>query len=131
MIQISIDRNKTIKQHYELATKLKTLRNEGVLIIGSGNIVHNLRMIKWSGNQYPYPWAEDFNSEVKSAILKNDIEKILNYQNIKGANESVPTPEHFIPLIYILGLKNDNEKAAFFAEGFEMGSLSMDDFIVR
>lgn len=130
VIQISIDKNKTPKEHYELAKKLNSLRNEEILIIGSGNIVHNLRMIKWNGNQNPYSWAIDFSSEIKSAILNNDIEKILNYQNTKGAKESVPTPEHFIPLIYILGLKNENEKVSFFEEGFEMGSLSMDSFVV-
>lgn len=131
IIQISIDKNKSTISHYELAEKLKTLRNEGILIIGSGNIVHNLSAIKWNGNKDPYPWAINFNSEIKSAILNNNIEKILNYQNIKGAKESAPTPEHFIPLIYILGLKNDNEKISFFAKGFKMGSLSMDSFIIK
>ena len=131
VIQISIDKNKTLKEHYELAKKLKTLRSEGILIIGSGNIVHNLRMIKCDAGQNPFSWAMNFNSKIKSAILNNNIEEILNYQNIKGAVESVPTSEHFIPLIYILALKNDNEKTSFFAEDFEMGSLSMDEIIIR
>lgn len=131
VIQISIDKNKTLKEHYELAKKLKVLRNEGILIIGSGNIVHNLRMIKWNGEQSPYNWAVNFNSEIKLMVLKNEIKKIFNYNNIYGSKESVPTLEHFIPLIYILALKNDNEQASFFAEGFELGSLSMDSFVVR
>lgn len=131
VIQISIDKNKTPREHYELAIKLQALRDEGALIIGSGNIVHNLRMIKWHGNQDPYDWAISFNSEIKSAILNNDIEKIVNYRNIVGARESVPTAEHFIPLIYIIGLKNHHEKASFFAEGYDMGSLSMDSFIIK
>ncbi len=131
LIQISIDKNKTLKEHCELARKLRSFRDEGVLIIESRNIVHNLGAIKWNENQDPHPWAINFNSEIKFPILNNDIEKILNYKNIKGAKDSVPNPEHFIPLIYILGLKNNNEKALFFVEGFEMGSLSMDSFIVR
>jgi 4,5-DOPA dioxygenase extradiol len=131
VIQISIDRNKTPQEHYELAKKLQIFRDEGVLIIGSGNIVHNLRMIKWNEDSIPYPWAVDFNSEIKSAILNNDIKKIFDYRKIKGSREAVPTHEHFTPLIYILGLHNEAEKASFFAEGFEMGSLSMDSFIIR
>lgn len=131
VVQISIDKNKTPKEHYEFAKKLKTLKNEGVLIIGSGNIVHNLRLIKWDGDEEPYPWAKNFNSEIKLAVFNNEVEKIINYQNIKGSKESVPTAEHFIPLIYIFGLKNNNDKISFFAEGFEMGSLSMDSFIIE
>lgn len=131
VIQLSIDKNKSIQEHYEVAKKLQILRNEGVLIIGSGNIVHNLGAIKWNGDKNPYHWAMHFNSQIKLAILNNDMEKILNYFNINGSKESVPTSEHFIPLVYILGVGKSNEKAEFFTEGFEMGSLSMDSFIVK
>lgn len=129
VVQISIDKKKTPKEHYEFAKKLKDLRKEGVLIIGSGNIVHNLTAIKWNGGD-PYPWASEFSSQIKSAIINNDIDKILNYKNIKGSKESVPSAEHFIPLIYILALKDEKDSISFFAEGFEMGSLSMDSFVV-
>ncbi len=130
-LQLSIDKNKTPQEHYELARKLKQLRKEGVLILGSGNIVHNLRMAKWRGEQAPYPWAIEFNNAIKSAILSKEHDKIVNYQNLNGARESVPTSEHFIPLIYILGLQDEDGKAEIFAEDFVMGSVSMMSVIVR
>lgn len=130
VIQLSIDKNKTPKEHYEIAKKLRVLRHEGVLIIGSGNIVHNLRMIDWNNNQI-YSWATEFNQEIKNAIIANNHEIIINYQKLIGSKQSVPTPEHFIPLMYILGLQMDKEKADIFTDKIEMGSISMTSVIVK
>lgn len=113
VIQLSLDHKKTPQQHYEIAQKLLPLREEGVLIIASGNIVHNLRMLKWDNDQQPYSWAIEFNSAIKNAILNGEHEAIKNYQKFEGAKESVPTPEHFIPLIYILALKKKMRKLKF------------------
>jgi 4,5-DOPA dioxygenase extradiol len=123
VLQLSIDKNKTAAQHYELAKKLRTLRDE-VLIIGSGNIVHNLGRINW-GTSHPYDWAINFNDEIKNALLANDHQKIIEFNKIKDAKLAVPTPEHFLPLLYILAQQAENEKCEIFCEGIELGSISM------
>jgi len=124
VIQLSIDHNKTTQQHYELAKKLRVLREEKILIIGSGNIVHNLRMIDWHSKQ-AYPWAVEFNNSIVEAIEKNDHETILNFVKISGAKNSVPTSEHFIPLLYVLALQEKGEKVELFCNRMELGSISM------
>jgi 4,5-DOPA dioxygenase extradiol len=123
-IQLSLDRNKTLEHHFELAQKLRILREEGVLIIGSGNIVHNLRLLDWRG-QTTYSWAREFNEEIKRALLAKDFQAILNYQNFPGAKESVPSAEHFLPLIYILGLMGEGEKIEIFNDQIALGSIAM------
>lgn len=128
-VQLSLDVDKTLQEHYEIAKRLRVLQSDGVLIVGSGNVVHNLRMLKWSGQQDPYPWALSFNEIVRKAIIAKSHEEILNYQSIEGWENSVPTPEHFIPLLYILALQI--EEVRVFVEGFEMAALSMMSLIVE
>lgn len=123
VVQLSIDKNKTPRQHYELAKKLRTLRDD-VLIIGSGNVVHNLGVIKWHAKD-PYDWAIKFDSEIKKALLEKDHEKIIEFQRLAGAALAVPSSEHFIPLLYILAQQMENEKVEIFCEGIELGSISM------
>lgn len=130
VLQLSIDKNKSLQEHYYFAKKLNFLRNQKVLIIGSGNIVHNLKLIKWRQNQTPHNFAVAFNDSVKDAILKKQHDKIINYTEFEGALNSVPTLEHFIPLIYILALQKEDEKAKIFAEGIELGSISMNSVLV-
>jgi len=127
-IQLSIDKNKTPRQHYELAKKLRILRDE-ILIIGSGNIVHNLRLLDWSNNKI-FPWAEKFNQTITKAILENDHETIIDFQKIDGASQSVPSNEHFIPLLYILALQEKTESAKIFNDEIELGSISMASVII-
>jgi 4,5-DOPA dioxygenase extradiol len=129
-LQLSIDKNKSPKDHYEMAKKIRSLRKKGVLIIGSDNIVHNL-MINWNKNAKPYNWAISFNNAIKKAIQDKDHNKIVDYAKIEGAKDSVPTSEHFIPLIYILALKGDEEKVSFFNDEIEMGSLSMTSILIN
>jgi 4,5-DOPA dioxygenase extradiol len=123
VLQLSIDKNKTPRQHYELAKKLRALRDE-ILIIGSGNIVYNLGLINWRAKE-PFDWAIKFNAEVKKALLENDHEKIIEFYQLAGAALAVPTIEHFIPLLYVLAQQKENEKAEIFCEGIELGSISM------
>ena len=130
VVQLSIDRTKTVKQHYELAKKLRKLREENVLIIGSGNVVHNLARIDWSGGK-AYDWAAEFNEGIKKILQNGDYAKIIDYQKLSGANLAVPTPEHFLPLVYILGLQKDEEVAEIFIDGIELGSIGMMGVVLK
>ena len=128
-LQLSIDRNKTPQEHYDFAKKLLPLRREGVLIIGSGNIVHNLREIDWNGK--PHHWAEEFSKTIRQAILGGNHAQIINYKQITDWQKPIPTPEHFIPLLYILALKQESEKVEFFNENIDLGSIDMTGVVVK
>ncbi len=129
ILQLSLDRNKSPQQHYEIAKKLSPLRDEGILIIASGNIVHNLRAINWRGGSYD--WAQSFNDEIVVAILQKDHQKIINFAEIKDAAKSVPTTEHFLPLLYILGLQRGEDKITIFNNEIDLGSISMTSFALN
>jgi 4,5-DOPA dioxygenase extradiol len=125
VIQVSIDYNKPAQWHFELAKELAFLRKKGVLIIGSGNIVHNLGMISWQDDK-PFDWALEANEKVKKLINGHDYESLVKYDSLgKSMQMAVPTPEHYIPLLYTLGLRNDNENISFFNDKTVMGSISM------
>ncbi len=128
-LQLSIDKNKTPQEHYDFAKKLLPLKRKGVWIIGSVNIVHNLREIDWSGK--PHPWAEEFSKTIRQAIVNNDHAQVINYKTIKDWQKSVPTPEHFIPLLYILALKQESESVEFFNESIDLGSIDMTGILVK
>ncbi len=126
VIQLSIDHTKTPQWHYELAKELSSLRKKGVLIIGSGNIVHNLGMIDWNNPEGGYDWAEEMNSLFKDLISGNNHKALINYSSIgKAAALAIPTAEHYIPLLYVLGLKEENEQVEFFNDKTVVGSVSM------
>ena len=98
VIEFSIDVHKSPKEHYELAKELQYLRHKGVLIVGSGNIVHNLRMMNWHQPETGYDWAIEANDTFKNYLLQDKQEELLKFQGISSANQlSVPTPEHYIP----------------------------------
>lgn len=123
--QLSIDYTKSLSWHFELAKELSFLRSKGVLIIGSGNIVHNLRMINFN-DKGGYDWAKEFDERVKDYLLENRLQELVNYEKLgKGALLSIPTTEHYIPLIYTMGLKKENESTSFPVEGLDLGSISM------
>lgn len=129
VFQISIDFYKPPQFHYELGQLLKKLREKGVLIIGSGNIVHNLGYIKPKGDAYD--WAIEFDKVVKDYLDKGDFMPLVNYQKFgKAAQMSVPTHDHYTPMLYALGLANKNEQIKYFHEGLELGSISMRSFMV-
>jgi len=129
VLQLSIDYGRDLPYHYELAKELYDLRKKGVLIIGSGNMVHNLRMIAWdklNAPNYGFDWAKEMNNKFKQLILNDEHKSLINYHSIgKEAILAIPTPDHYIPLIYTLGLKGKNEKVSFFNDKAVGGSLTM------
>jgi 4,5-DOPA dioxygenase extradiol len=125
VVQLSLDRHATPACHYELARELLPLRREGVLIIGSGNIVHNLPRMRW-GDDTPYVWAREFDRIAAELILAGEHERLVDYAGLGDvARLSVPTNEHYLPLLYALALQQPDEEATFFATGLIYGSLSM------
>ncbi|WP_306350884.1 4,5-DOPA dioxygenase extradiol [Flavobacterium sp. '19STA2R22 D10 B1'] len=131
VIQMSLDYYQNPQYHYELAQELTALRHKGVLIIGSGNIVHNLRRLDWKNTDGGYDWAIEANEKMKELILDNNHKQLINYQTMGKAFElSIPTPEHYLPLLYTLGLKGDHEKTTFFNDKTVMGSISMTSLII-
>ena len=129
VLQLSIDYTKDPAWHYALAKELYKLRQKGVLIIGSGNMVHNLRMVAWdklSEPEYGFDWALEMNQTFKNAIATNDHKKLIRYDLLgKEAMMAIPTPEHYLPLIYTLGLKTDKDAVNFFNDKAVGGSLTM------
>ena len=126
VIQMSLDYTRDPRYHYELAKELVGLRDKGVLIIGSGNMVHNLRMIDWRNQDQGFDWAQEANSKFKKLITSGDHEKLINYGSLgREVALSVPSPEHYLPLLYALSLKNPDEDVTFFNDSTVMGSLSM------
>ncbi len=129
IIQISLDLNKTPQNHYELAQELAPLREKGVLIVGSGNMVHNLGKVAWDklyAEEYGYDWAIEANEKMKNLILGENHQSLINYKSQGHAFQlSIPTPEHFLPLLYVLGLKTKNEEVKIFNDKTVGGSMSM------
>jgi 4,5-DOPA dioxygenase extradiol len=125
VVQLSLDRTRFSHKHYKLGAELTSLRNEGILIVGSGNIVHNLQLIQWDAKK-PYSWAMEFDQQATELILAGNHEKLMDYQSLgEAANLAISTNEHYLPLLYILALQQPNEPLSFFAEGIEFGSISM------
>jgi 4,5-DOPA dioxygenase extradiol len=123
---------KPIKYHYQLASELAPLRQNGVLIIGSGNIVHNLGLIDFDTNAKPFEWAVKFDEAVKKSLLQNNHEQLINYLDLgKEASYAVPTLDHYLPMIYALGLQRKEDKIQFIHEGFQNGSVSMRAFKIE
>lgn len=132
VLQLSLDHFKTPQWHYELAKDLAVLRKKGVLIIGSGNMVHNLRMVNWQSPDSQYDWAEESNAKFKEFILNGNHQELINYPALgRAARLSIPTPEHYLPMLYVLGLKEDNEEVKFFNDKTVMGSISMTSFKIE
>lgn len=125
VFQISVDANAPAEMHFEIGENLKMLRDQGVLILGSGNVVHNLRQIDW---HLPggYPLAQEFDNQIKMAILEKRFEDVVNYKQYhEAAMLSVPTPDHFYPLLYVLGAAFSEDTVEVFNDSCLMGSMSM------
>jgi 4,5-DOPA dioxygenase extradiol len=129
IVQLSLDYSQPPQYHYELAKELYQLRKKGVLIIGSGNMVHNLGKIDWANLNkigFAFDWATIANEKMKSLMLANDHKQLINYRSLgKEVELSIPSPEHYLPLLYILALKQENEKLSFFNDKAVGGSLTM------
>ena len=125
VVQLSLDRNLDARGHYDLARRLGPLRDEGILIAGSGDFVHNLRTWKQAGSE-PYPWASGFNEAVKAALVRGDDEALIDWIGLaQDAQLSVPTDEHFLPLLYVAAQRRPGDDVSFFSDVIEGGSISM------
>lgn len=128
VIQLSLDYTKRPQQHYELARELAKLREKGILIVGSGNMVHNLRLVQWQklNENFGYDWAREANDQMKQYILEGNHRDLINYSNQGKAFElSVPTPEHYLPLLYAMALQHAKEEIKIFNDEPVGGSLTM------
>ena len=129
VIQMSIDYTKSAQYHFELAEKLSNLRDKGILIIGSGNIIHNLRLIDWRNINTVgagWDWAIEARAKTNEWILDGNYQNLINFEKQGTAlQNAVPTPDHYLPLIYTLGLKKKTEEISLFNDELIGGSLSM------
>jgi 4,5-DOPA dioxygenase extradiol len=127
VVQLSIDETQPAEFHYELAKRLAPLRDEGVLIIGSGNLVHNLHAYAWGRHPVePLDWAVRFETFARELMLADDHAPLVAYESLgRDARLSAPTPDHYLPLLYVLALRREGERATFPVEGFDGGSISM------
>jgi len=127
VVQLSIDETQTPAFHYQLGTRLRALRDEGVLIVGSGDVVHNLEAYAWGERPaQPYEWALRFESAVRERLVTGDHATLIDYAALgRDALLSVPTPEHYLPLLYVMGASFPGELVTFPAEGIDGGSVSM------
>lgn len=128
VLQLSIDYSQPAQYHYDLAKQLGALRKKGVLIIGSGNMVHNLGMVAWDklNESFGFDWAIEMNSIFKKKIEENDHTALIQYEKLSSAAKlAVPTPDHYYPLIYTLGLKEEKDSISFFNDKPVAGSLTM------
>jgi 4,5-DOPA dioxygenase extradiol len=127
VIQLSIDETQPAEFHYELAKRLAPLRDEGVLVMGSGNLIHNLHAYAWGRKQVePLDWAVRFEDRARELLLAGDHEALVRYESLgKDAMLSAPTPDHYLPLLYVIALRRESDEVSFPVEGFDGGSISM------
>lgn len=125
VVQMSLDRSQGPQYHYQLGQQLKELREEGVLIVSSGNIVHNLRMTVFDDN-LKFDWAEAFDAKVRQWILSNDHDPLIEYEKQgREAELAINSAEHYLPLLYTLGVKDEGDPVSFFADKVTYGAISM------
>jgi 4,5-DOPA dioxygenase extradiol len=127
VVQLSIDETQAPAFHYEIGRKLAPLRDEGVLIVGSGNLVHNLHAYAWGGQvAEPYDWAVRFERNARDLMLAGEYQPLIAYESLgRDAMLSIPTPDHYLPLLYVLATRQQGDRIAFPIEGIDGGSISM------
>jgi len=129
VIQMSIDYAQTASYHFELGALLKKLRDKGILVVGSGNIIHNLGMIDWPNmdkEDHGYDWAREVRERINQSIEQRDFQSLIHYDKMgKAFQNAIPTPDHYLPLIYTLALADAQDKILFFNDKLLAGSLSM------
>jgi 4,5-DOPA dioxygenase extradiol len=127
IVQLSIDEARPASFHFEIGQKLASLRTEGVLIVGSGNIVHNLHTYAWGRHEpEPYDWAVRFEAEARGLIASGDHSPLVAYETLgRDAMLSIPTPDHYLPLLYVIGTRQNGDPISFPVEGVDGGSISM------
>jgi 4,5-DOPA dioxygenase extradiol len=127
IVQLSIDETQPASFHFEIGRKLAPLRDEGVLIVGSGNLVHNLHTYAWGRHMAdPYDWAVRFESDAKQMMVSGEYKPLVDYERLgPEAMLSIPTPDHYLPMLYVIATRQQNEKVTFPVEGVDGGSISM------
>jgi 4,5-DOPA dioxygenase extradiol len=131
VVQLRIDASQPPSFHYDLGRRLAPLRDEGVLIVGSGNVVHNLRAVIWQASSVPYPWATTFNQQVRDHLQRREHAALIEYASLGDpARMAVPTPEHYLPMLYIAGLQQQDDALTFIVDGIDLGSIGMLSFAV-
>jgi len=127
IVQLSIDEKQPPPFHFEVGQRLAPLRDEGVLIAGSGNLIHNLHAYAWGRHiPDPYDWAVRFETLARDQLIAGEFEPLVNYESLgRDALMSIPTPDHYLPLLYVLGTRRDGETVTFPVEGVDGGSVSM------
>lgn len=127
VLQLSIDETKPAAFHYEIGRRLAPLRDEGVLVIGSGNLVHNLHTYAWGDHHAgPYDWAARFEQTARELLIAGDDGPLVDYESLgPDAMLSIPTPDHYLPLLYVIALRRGGEQISFPVEGVDGGSVSM------
>lgn len=126
VVQLSIDSRQPALFHYETGARLAALRDESVLILGSGNVVHNLGMLRWDAPDAAYDWALRFEQAVKDRLLRHDHAALADWEGLDAqARLAVPTPEHYLPLLYCIATQQEGDPVSFPVEGIDRGSLSM------
>lgn len=132
VVQLSLDGSMSAREHYDLAKQLRPLRDENILILASGNVVHNLRTIHWQEGAEPYPWAVRFNDFFVSEMRANHHETLIDWELFgDAAHLSIPTPEHYWPALYILALQSEGEHVKVLVDGIEMSSIGMLSFSIQ
>ncbi len=132
VLQLSLDIRKPPQYHFDLGKKLKVLRNQGVLIIGSGNIVHNLKTISWSEDAPVADWAIEYDELIKEKLINREFNYLINdFQSMDIGKMSVPSVEHYLPLLYVIGASDENDILKFDFEGIQNASISMRSFSFR
>jgi 4,5-DOPA dioxygenase extradiol len=126
VVQLALDRTQAPAFHYELGKRLAPLRDEGVLIVGSGNVVHNLRAVRWEPGSAAYDWAESFNASVRECLTGRNHGPLVEYESFgRAAQLSVPTPDHYLPLLYVSALQQQGEALTLPVDGIENGAIGM------
>jgi 4,5-DOPA dioxygenase extradiol len=128
VVQLSIDESQPASFHYQIGQRLAPLREEGVMIVGSGNLIHNLHAYAWGRHQAePYGWAVSFEQRVRELMLAEEAKPLIEYEERLGREAllAVPTPDHYLPLLYVLGARTESEAISFPVEGIDGGSISM------
>jgi 4,5-DOPA dioxygenase extradiol len=127
IVQLSIDETRPASFHYDIGQRLAPLREEGVLIVGSGNLVCNLHTYAWGQHVVdPFAWATRFEQEVRGLLQSSDHRLLIHYETMgREAQLSIPTPDHYLPLLYVIGARTEKEAMTFPVEGVDRGSISM------